>query len=172
MVRMMRSRGQIESDAVERAFLHVLRHLLLPAETPIAEVYRDTTIVLKRAETDYILPAGRTLSSSTMPGLLARILESSKLTAGMRVLQIGTGSGYLAALIAELVGEDGFVTTVEIDEEIAHFARDRMGSLGYSNVCCVAADGSKGFIESAPFDRIISTELGYFEIIVNKVCAI
>jgi protein-L-isoaspartate(D-aspartate) O-methyltransferase len=148
--------GHIESPAVRVAFTRVLRHHLLPG-TNVADAYADRTIILKRATTGDPLPEGRTLSSSTMPGLLARILEQPAFRPGMRVLQIGTGSGYLAALLAELVGPTGRVVSVEIDPQVSARARSNLERCGYAHVECVAADGFYGHPARAPYDRIVAT---------------
>jgi protein-L-isoaspartate(D-aspartate) O-methyltransferase len=104
-----------------------------------------------------VLPVGRALSSSTMPGLLARIIEASELQPGMRALQIGTGPGYMAALISHLVMECGTVVTIEIDPEIAAAARSRLSSFAYRSLHCVSGDGYLGYPPMAPYDRIVVT---------------
>lgn len=157
MVDLLLQGGQIRSPTIEKAFRVVLRHELLPPDVNVAEIYQDKTIVLKEATADAALPPGTPLSSSTMPGLLASILEASEIQPGMRVLQIGTGPGYLAALIGHLVTDSGTVTTIEIDNDIAEKARVRLSALGYRNIHCVVADGYLGYPPMAPYHRIIVT---------------
>lgn len=157
MVDLLLQRGQIRSPAIEKAFRAVLRHALLPPDVNVAEIYQDKTIILKEATADAALPVGTPLSSSTMPGLLAAILEASEIQPGMRVLQIGTGPGYLAALIGHLVTDSGTLTTIEIDNDIAEKARVRLSTSGYRNIHCVVADGYLGYPHMAPYNRIIVT---------------
>lgn len=157
MVNLLLQGGDIRSPTIENAFREVLRHTLLPEDINIAEVYQNKTIILKKATTGTTLPPGRTLSSSTMPGLVAVILEASRIGPGMRVLQIGTGPGYLAALIGQLVTSSGMVATMEIDKEIGKQAKQRLSALGYHNIRCVVADGCLGYQHVAPYDRIIVT---------------
>lgn len=157
MVDLLLQRGHICRPATEKAFRNVLRHTLLPSDINIADIYQDKTIILKQATADDKLPPGRTLSSSTMPGLLARIIEASELKPGMRVLQVGTGPGYLAALMSRLVAESGMVVTIEIDTDIAETARARLSSLAYRNIHCVSGDGYLGYPPMAPYDRIVAT---------------
>jgi protein-L-isoaspartate(D-aspartate) O-methyltransferase len=84
------------------------------------------------------------------------MLEQADLHPGMRVLEIGSG-GYNAALIAELVGTEGAVTTVDIDPDVVDRARRYLEAAGYSQVTVVLADTANGVPERAPFDRIIVT---------------
>lgn len=83
-------------------------------------------------------------------------LEQAGLRPGMQVLEIGSG-GYNAALMAELVGEGGEVTTVDIDPEVADRARSCLTEAGYSRVTLVLADAEGGVPERAPYDRILVT---------------
>ena len=82
------------------------------------------------------------------------MLQQLRVEPGMRVLEIGAGTGYNAALLAELVGPSGAVTTVDIGEEIAAEARGRLASAGYPRVAVIAADGAAGWPPNAPYDRI------------------
>jgi protein-L-isoaspartate(D-aspartate) O-methyltransferase len=90
----------------------------------------------------------------TEPYLVAFMSEALKLKSTDRVLEIGTGSGYQAAVLAELVRQ---VYTIEIVEPLAKLAADRLRRLGYSNVQVRAGDGYHGWPEAAPFDAIILT---------------
>lgn len=157
MVDLLIQGGQIRTPAIERAFREVLRHQFLPPDINVAEVYQDRTIVLKEAAAGGPLPPGMPLSSSTMPGLLASILEAAELRPGMHAMQIGTGPGYLAALMANLVTDSGRLVTVEVDVDMAERAGRKLHSLGHLNVRCVCADGSLGYPPAAPYQRIIVT---------------
>jgi len=108
---------------------------------------------LRRAYSDQPLPIGlgQTISQ---PYIVAYMTEALKLRPGFKVLEVGTGSGYQAAVCAEIVRE---VYTIEILEELAESARKRMKELGYRNVFVKAADGYFGWAENGPFDAIIVT---------------
>ncbi|MFD0901221.1 methyltransferase domain-containing protein [Actinomadura sediminis] len=94
-------------------------------------------------------------SSSSAPSIMARLLDAMDLAPGMRVLEIGTGTGYNAAVLARLVGE-GDVVSVEIDPAVAASARAALGSVGL-RVQVIAGDGEAGYPAGAPFDRIVAT---------------
>lgn len=96
------------------------------------------------------------VSSISAQQLQAHMLEQAEITVGMRILEIGSG-GYNAALLAELVGPSGQVTTVDIDEDITDRASRLLGEAGYSRVNVVLADAEGGVPEYAPYDRILVT---------------
>jgi protein-L-isoaspartate(D-aspartate) O-methyltransferase len=143
------TRGLITSIQVEAAFRAVPRHLFAP-EADLPVTYADDVVVVKRDE------HGTTISSVSAPNIQALMLEQAKLQPGMRVLAIGSG-GYNAALCAEVVGESGHVTTIDIDGEITDRARRCLESAGYSRVAVAQADGDQGFPSGAPYDRILVT---------------
>jgi len=95
------------------------------------------------------------VSSTSAPGLMTRMLENLDIQNGHDVLEIGTGTGYNAALLAHRLG-DHHVYSVDIDPELVDLARDRLASLGYRPTL-VAADGARGLPEHAPYDRVIAT---------------
>ena len=141
---------QIGSTAVAAALRDVPRHLFLPGLPP-ESAYRDDAIVTKR-DAD-----GQPTSSSSQPAIMAIMLDQLDLTPGLRVLEIGAGTGYNAALISHIVGHDGTVVSVDIDSEVAGQARGHLASAGYPDVTVVAADGAAGYPPSAPYDRVIAT---------------
>jgi protein-L-isoaspartate(D-aspartate) O-methyltransferase len=94
---------------------------------------------------------GQTISQ---PYIVAYMTEMLELTGGDRVLEIGTGSGYQTAILAEIASE---VYTIEIVEELSARAQELLGELGYSNIRFRAGDGSLGWPEAAPFDAIMVT---------------
>ena len=156
LVAAMVARGHIRTDNVRAAFTAIQRHHLLP-DANIADVYADRAITLKTAQAGGPLPEGRILSSATMPSLLARILEQMKLKPGMRVLQVGTGPGYLAALIAHVVGPSGHVVSMEIDPGLSATASANLTRYRYGPVHCVVGDALHGHPSDAPYDRIVAT---------------
>lgn len=93
--------------------------------------------------------SGQTISQ---PYIVARMAEAAQITPGDRVLEIGTGSGYAAAILAELASE---VFTIERHGELAAKAERRLRGAGYGNVAIRVGDGTKGWAKKAPFDAIL-----------------
>jgi len=141
---------RIGSERVAAALHAVPRHLFLPEQRPEA-AYRDDAIVTKRDE------AGQPISSSSQPAIMAIMLDQLDLAPGHRVLEIGAGTGYNAALISHIVGPSGQVTSVDIDPELVVTAREHLARAGFGQVTVVCADGAGGDPEHAPYDRIIAT---------------
>jgi protein-L-isoaspartate(D-aspartate) O-methyltransferase len=131
----------IQDAATLRAMRTVPRHEFVPAE------YRD------RAYGDYPLPIGHGQTIS-QPYVVAYMTEVLRIEPGHRVLEIGTGSGYQAAILGELARE---VYTIEIVPELARRAAETLRALSYRNVQVREGDGYAGWPERAPFDRIIIT---------------
>jgi protein-L-isoaspartate(D-aspartate) O-methyltransferase len=104
-----------------------------------------------RAYDDGALPidAGQTISQ---PYIVALMIEAAGIGAGSRVLEVGAGSGYAAAVIARIAKE---VVAIERIAELAEGARERLASLGCANVRVICADGSKGWPAAAPYDAIL-----------------
>jgi protein-L-isoaspartate(D-aspartate) O-methyltransferase len=98
---------------------------------------------------------GTPTSSSTAPGLMALMLEALDVHDGHRVLEIGTGSGYNAALLSHRLGSSR-VVTVEVDPDVSDTARANLHAAGYTPTVAVA-DGAAGYPEGAPYDRLIAT---------------
>lgn len=134
--------GYIKSDAVKKAFLKVDRSNFIP-EFLENDAYRDSPLPIG---------FGQTISA---PSMIAIMLEVSDLHNGIKVLEIGTGSGYNAALIAEICGDEN-VVTVERISEVFNFGLNNLKKAGYK-VKVVLGDGTKGYEEKAPYDRIIVT---------------
>jgi protein-L-isoaspartate(D-aspartate) O-methyltransferase len=131
----------IDDEAVIEVMDVVPRHLFVPAE------------YLDQAYDNHPLPIGfgQTISQ---PYIVALMTQELDVEAGDRVLEIGTGSGYQAAVLAELGAE---VYTVEIVGPLAEAAEERLRALGYENVYVRHADGYNGWISHAPYDGIIVT---------------
>ncbi len=144
-----------KSKSVERAFRAVPRHLFVP-DVPPEQAYQDQVVVVKTND------EGIPISSSSQPTMMAIMLEQLALKPGMRVLEIGAGSGYNAALMAHIVGNRGRVVSIDIDDDLVNDARAHITSAGYdNNVTVVRRDGVEGYAEAAPYDRIILTAAGW-----------
>ncbi|MEV7284033.1 methyltransferase domain-containing protein [Streptomyces sp. NPDC093252] len=172
LVRRIDATGAWRSDPVWRdAFLAVPRHLFVPyyyvgatggyerrwGEDPdpaardrwLLGAYADTPLATK-------LRDGELLSSSSQPSLMALMLVALGVRPRDRVLEIGTGTGYNAALLAHRLGDDSLVTTIDLEPEITDSARAHLARAGHHPVV-VTGDGARGVPERAPFDRIIAT---------------
>lgn len=136
----IRQRG-VRDPRVLEAMLKVPRHLFVP------EAYRD------QAYMDGPLPIGKGQTIS-QPYIVALMTELLELDGDEKVLEIGTGSGYQAAILAELARE---VYTIEIIPELSKRAETILRGLGYKNIHFRIGDGYKGWPEEAPFDAIIVT---------------
>jgi protein-L-isoaspartate(D-aspartate) O-methyltransferase len=131
----------IRDPRVLEVMSRVPRHLFVP-EPERAQAYGD-----------YPLPIGHGQTIS-QPYIVAFMTQALDVQAGHRVLEIGTGSGYQAAVLGELAGE---VYTMEIIEPLAERARQTLTSLGHTNVHVRAGNGYLGWPEQAPYDRVMVT---------------
>jgi len=147
LIAAMRDNGSLRNAAVERAFASVPRHRFVP-DVPLGDAYVDHAISIKSE-------GGETLASISQPSMLARMLELAEIERGNRILEIGTGSGYNAALLAELAGESGRVATIDVEPDLVERARATLGACGYANVRLACGDGHAGFPDDAPYDRIV-----------------
>jgi protein-L-isoaspartate(D-aspartate) O-methyltransferase len=136
----LRSRG-IRDERVLEAMLHVPRHEFVPPSLQ-ADAYADMPLPIG---------SGQTISQ---PYIVAAMLEALEIQPQDRVLEIGTGSGYMTALLAELAAQ---VVSIERHAELAERARPVLEKLGYRNVQVIVGDGSRGYPPAAPYDRIIAS---------------
>lgn len=134
------ARGVSDTNVLT-AMSKVERHRFVPKE------------YVKEAYNDYPLPIGMGQTIS-QPYVVAAMTEALDVRAGMKVLEIGTGSGYQSAILAEM---GAIVKTIEIIPELAEKARETLRELGYHNVEVIVGDGYLGLPQYAPFDRIIIT---------------
>jgi protein-L-isoaspartate O-methyltransferase len=161
--------GELPPDW-RRAFRRVPRHVFVPSfhrytgssmklidgarpeqhDEWLAAVYSDEALFIQRDDDDPLVR-----SSSSMPSIMALMLDALRVSPGHRVLEIGTGSGYNAALLCERLGSDQ-VSTVDIDTGLVDAARERLRLAGYTPTVAVA-DGFHGYAANAPYDRVIST---------------
>ena len=168
MVRRIVAGGGLTDPAWRAAFAEVPRHLFVLGygldEWP--EDARDPRSRLRRLASAYAdrpiathVVGGELVSSSSQPSLMARMCQALDVMDGHRVLEIGAGTGYNAALLAHRLGPDA-VTTIDIDRAITAAAREHLDAYGTPaarSVAVVTGDGALGHAERAPYDRIVAT---------------
>ncbi len=137
----IRGRG-LRNSRLLAAFLHVPRHLFCSPGTSLSAAYADHPLPIEH---------GQTISQ---PYIVAEMTSWLELHPGARVLEVGTGSGYQAAILACLAGE---VHSIERVPELAELARNRLNLLGFKNVTVYVGDGAEGRPAAAPFDGIVVT---------------
>jgi methyltransferase of ATP-grasp peptide maturase system len=177
--------GVLRSERWRRAFERVPRHLFVPRlfldrdsdglfaplngdrlecrDEWLRTVYSDDTLITQLDGNDQAWKTavaegsvtGVPTSSSSQPALMATMLEALDVEDGQRVLEIGTGTGYNAALMCEALGGRN-VVSVDIDATLVESAKERLAGLGYRPTLA-AADGADGFADGAPYDRIMAT---------------
>ena len=166
----LKASGAIGSAAAERAFRTVERHRLLetfyyrdaesfrtiqhdpahPRRDHLALIYADTALATRRI-------GGMPASSTSQASLVARMLELLDLSEGLNILEVGAGTGYNAALLAEIVGGQHLVVTVDVLEDVVEQTRRLLSCAGYPQIQVLLRDGFEGAAEQAPFDRIVVT---------------
>jgi protein-L-isoaspartate(D-aspartate) O-methyltransferase len=129
----------------------VPRHLFVP-EASIEEACAAGSAVVTKRD-----PRGRPLSSASAPGIVAMMLDQLDVRPRQRVLEIGSGTGYNAALLAELAGPAGHVVTIDSDPESTSRTRAALARTGHTEVEVHPGDGALGTGDASVFDRIIVT---------------
>ena len=143
--------GLVLDAEVRRALLTVPRHLFAEGDADLEAAYKDQdAIVTKRNE------RGIALSSLSAPWLQALMIRQAAVQPGMRVLEIGSG-GYNAALLREVVGDNGQVVTVDIDPEVTDRATRCLTAAGYRDIEVICADAEYPLTPARAFDAIIVT---------------
>ncbi len=180
LVRTLQSAGLLADPAWRAAFADVPRHVFLPRFfRPFGDgrwvavgpadphrldwIYADQVLITQLDDDPARWQVARTsgpvfgvpTSSSSQPAIMAVMLNVLDAHSGHRVLEIGTGTGYNAALLCHRLGETA-VHSVDIDAALSVLARERLAACGYAPDC-VAADGSGGHPDSAPYDRVLAT---------------
>jgi protein-L-isoaspartate(D-aspartate) O-methyltransferase len=141
--------GALTSPAVRRAFLDVPRERFVPAVAAaygMERVYADDALVTRQRD-------GVPMSSSSQPQIMASMLEALDVRRGQRVLEIGLGTGYNAALLSRLAGAHGVVTSIDLDASAVVAAREALAATRHQ-VTAVDGDGRMGWAVGAPYDRI------------------
>ncbi|MFQ5711499.1 MAG: protein-L-isoaspartate(D-aspartate) O-methyltransferase [Candidatus Geothermarchaeales archaeon] len=147
MVKRLIRQGLLESQNIAEAMMRVPRERFVPLE------YRDYAYL----EIPLPLPGDGRNQTISCPHSYPLFYEALGLRRGDRFLEVGAGSGYGAALAREIVGGEGRVVTIEINEETRDFARNNLEGLGYRDVVVVLGDGSEGYPPKAPYDKICVT---------------
>lgn len=150
MIERTQESGGIRSAEVAAAFLATPRHQFLPGIS-LDLVYSGMAVVTRSD------PKLGITSSSSEVGIMAPMLEALAIEPGHRLLEVGAGSGYNAALLDHLVGPTGEVVTIDVQPDVADEARRHLAETGHERVRVVVGDGFAGYPERAPYDRIIAT---------------
>lgn len=151
MVEALKTQDDLHDPRVEQAFLSVPRHEFVP-DVPIEEAYADESIPIKRDR------SGAVVSSISQPSMIAQMLEQLDVQTGMNILEIGTATGYNAALMEMLVGKTGRVTSVELDPDLIERAERSLQNVQMrGDITVVQGDGAAGYAPRASYDRIIAT---------------
>jgi len=166
--------GSLWSPAVIAAFRATPRHRFLdrvfqfmsrqnrwrevltrdPGPDELRILYSDRALITHLSRSEHGLPVP--VSSSSQPSLMAQMLEDLNLSAGLRVLEVGAGTGYNAALLAHMVGP-GNVVTIDVDRSVLSEAWDHLRFFGDRGIKLAHADGRHGYPDAAPYDRIMVT---------------
>ncbi|MCX6666319.1 MAG: protein-L-isoaspartate O-methyltransferase [Euryarchaeota archaeon] len=144
LITRLKHEGYIKSLAVEHTFQLIPRELFIP-DSIRHRAYVDTPLEIGE---------GQTISAPHMVAIMCEALDIHK---GQKILEIGAGSGYHAAVVATLVGNNGHVYSIERFSMLAEQARVHLKKAGVSNVTVVVGDGSLGYPEQASYDRIYLT---------------
>ncbi len=144
LVERLITHGYLKSEKVKKAILKIPREEFIPPENR-QYAYIDQPVPIGE---------GQTISA---PHMVAIICEKLGLKEGMKILEIGSGFGYNAAVVAEIIGPEGHLYTTERIESLAKTAEKNLKHTGYNNVTVLHIDGTKGYPAEAPYDRIYAT---------------
>jgi protein-L-isoaspartate(D-aspartate) O-methyltransferase len=142
--------GRVRTPRIKVAMQTVPRHVFVP-DASLEEAYADSTVDIKQNSD------GTSISCASQPGVVGLMLEQLQPQPGDKVLELGAGTGYNAALFAHLVGEDGHVTTIDVDDDLVDGARSHLAAAGIVNVTVLRGDGALGHPDGAAYDRIVAT---------------
>ena len=144
LVNKLKRERRIYTKEIEKAFLETPREMFVP-DSLKNYAYIDTPLEIGN---------GQTISA---PHIVAIMVEAFDLKKGLKVLEIGAGSGYHAAIVSKIVGEEGHVYTIERHESLTEFAKKNLKNADITNVTVETGDGSEGLSKYAPYDRIYVT---------------
>ena len=143
LIIIMKKSGFLNDDKVESAIRKMPRHEFVPTSLK-EEAYEDVPLSIMKNQT------------ISQPSVVSRMTEWLDIKEGQKILEIGSGSGWQTAILSYLVGY-GKVYSIERHSELAEFAKKNLDKLGINNVKVILGDGSLGFPEESPFNRIIIT---------------
>jgi len=144
LVEKLKTQGYIKTKTVEKAFLETPRENFIP-ENQKQNAYADTPLSIGE---------GQTISA---PHMVAIMCEELDLEKGQKILEIGAGSGYHAAIVSKIIGEKGHVYTIERFPDLANNAEENLKKENIKNVTVKTGDGSEGLEEYGPYDRVYIT---------------
>ena len=143
LIKTIKDYGFLTNEKVESAFRTIPRHeFVVPSE--LARAYYNEPLSIMNNQT------------ISQPGVVSRMTEWLDVQYGQKILEIGTGSGWQTAILSYMVG-NGTVYSIERLSELVNFARENLEKLGIDNVHVILGDGSLGYPEKSPYDRIIIT---------------
>jgi protein-L-isoaspartate(D-aspartate) O-methyltransferase len=143
LIKTIKDYGFLTNEKVESAFRTIPRHeFVVPSE--LARAYYNEPLSIMNNQT------------ISQPGVVSRMTEWLDVQDGQKILEIGTGSGWQTAILSYMVGH-GTVYSIERLPELVNFARENLEKLGIDNVHVILGDGSLGYPEKSPYDRIIIT---------------
>ncbi len=143
LIDFLKNSGFLNDDNVESAFRNIPRHEFVPISELDRAYYNEPLSIMK----------DQTISQ---PGVVSRMTEWLDVKDGQKILEIGTGSAWQTAILSYLVGT-GTVYSIERHSELANFARNNLERLGIDNVHVILGDGTLGYPDESPYDRIIIT---------------
>ncbi|MFH1473374.1 MAG: protein-L-isoaspartate(D-aspartate) O-methyltransferase [Candidatus Aenigmatarchaeota archaeon] len=144
LIEYIKSLGYLKTKKIEEALNKLPRHMFVP-EIIGSLAYRDTPLYIGYRQT------------ISQPSVVVIMTEALEVEEGQKILEIGTGSGWQAAILSYLVGDEGFVYSMEIVKELAKLAKENIKKFEIENIKIFVKDGSNGLEEKAPFDRIVVT---------------
>ncbi len=144
LVEKLRKQGYIKTKPVEKAFLETKREYFIPKHQK-QNAYIDTPLQIGKSQT------------ISAPHMIAIMCEGLALKKNQKILEIGAGSGYHAAVVSKIIGDKGHVFTVERFSDLAEKAEENLKQANIKNVTVKTGDGSEGLKKHAPYERIYVT---------------
>jgi protein-L-isoaspartate(D-aspartate) O-methyltransferase len=144
LIKHIKGIGYLKSKKIEDALRSVKRENFVPDAMKYL-AYRDTPLYIGSNQT------------ISQPSTVVVMTEALDVKEGQKILEIGTGSGWQAAILGKLVGEKGMIYTIEIIDNLVKFAKENLEKLKIKNVKVIRGDGSLGLKKYAPYDRIVVT---------------
>lgn len=148
LVRQISLTGKYDEDILE-AFKKIPREIFSEYNYPKEVVYSDDVIITSKDGDDH--------STSSQPSLMALFMKAIGISKEMRILEIGSGTGYNACVMSQIVGEKGLIVGVEVNRKFFEHAIKASQSLGIKNVLFINQDGTAGYEDLAPYDAIVVT---------------